>query len=72
MWLRINFHTFDKFFVHYAVARRCIPTFVDVQDQFEEVFNFSSTDNIQNEASASGFGDLVLNLTIQDLVDGSL
>ena len=57
------------------VARRCIPTFVNVQEQFDEVFNFNTTEDIQNAANANpgdGFGDLVLNLTVQDLVDGTL
>ena len=55
-----------------AVARRCIPTFVNVQEQFEDVFSFNTSEGIQNTASSEGLGDLFLNLTVSDLVDGTL
>lgn len=55
-----------------AVARRCIPTFVNVQEQFEDVFSFNTSEDIQNTANTVGLGDLFLNLTVSDLVDGTL
>jgi hypothetical protein len=55
-----------------AVARRCIPTFVNVQEQFEDVFSFNTSEGIQDAATAGNLGDLFLNLTVSDLVDGSL
>ena len=55
-----------------AVARRCVPTFVNVQEQFEDVFNFTTSEGIQDTATANGFGDLFLNLSVSDLVDGTL
>ena len=65
-------HTHTHILTHTTVARRCIPTFIDLEEQFEEVFNFNTSEDIQNVASSGGFGDLVLNLTVQDLVDGTL
>ena len=55
-----------------AVARRCVPTFVNVQEQFEDVFNFTTSEGIQDAATAGQLGDLFLNLTVSDLVDGTL
>ena len=65
-------HAYTTVYMHLAVARRCIPTFVNVQEQFEDVFNFNTSEGIQNTATTGNLGDLFLNLTVSDLVDGTL
>jgi hypothetical protein len=59
-----------------AVARRCVPTGIDLEGQFEEVFNFTSpkeflesadSDTTSNISSA----DLILNLDLQSIIDGT-
>ena len=57
---------------HTAVARRCIPTFIDQEDQLEESNVFNTTEDIQTVATSDGFGDLVLIITDQELVNGTL
>lgn len=61
-----------------AVARRCVPTFVDVEQQFNDTFfNFSITDpNVeQNLVSSNPGNNDTLNfreISINDILDGSL
>lgn len=59
----------------FLVANRCIPTFVDVIDQARDVFNFTSGGNLMNLTNMTNdidFEDLILNVNIQDIVDGNL
>ena len=63
------------FFSSFPVARRCIPTFVDLESQVESVFNFSSPQDLvtlSNMTNAFGFDDLILNVSLQSILDGTL
>ena len=65
-------HTLSLSLSCITVARRCIPTFVNVQEQFDDVFNFNTSEDIQNVATTDSIGDLFLNLSVSDIVDGTL
>ncbi len=59
------------------VANRCVPTVIDIVDQAENVFNFSSISDLEDLARSNmtqsySFEDLALNITLQDVVDGTL
>jgi len=61
--------------IMFAVARRCIPTFVDVVSQAESVFNFTSPSELEelaNMTEAYSPTDLILSVNIESLVNGSL
>lgn len=60
------------------VANRCVPTFVDLVEQAQDVFNVTSPSDIRNVLANDGmisnvtFQDLVLDVNIQDIIDGNL
>lgn len=61
----------------HVVARRCVPTGIDLQGQVSSVFNFSSPSGILDLANSGmvnnvTFTDLILNVDIQSIVDGNL
>ena len=59
----------------FSVARRCIPTFVDIAGQAESVFNFSSPSELEelaNMTDAYSPTDLILTVNIESIVNGSL
>ena len=59
----------------FLVANRCIPTGVDLINQARDVFNFTSSEGLMNLTNATddvNFEDLILNVNIQDIVDGNL
>lgn len=61
----------------YAVANRCIPTGVNLLEQAQDVFNFTTPEDIlsladQEMISNATFQDLFLNVNIQDIIDGNL
>ena len=60
----------------WTVARRCVPTGIDLESEVSSVFNFSSPSELQrlaamNMTNSFGFEDLVLNLSVQSIIDGS-
>lgn len=61
-----------------AVARRCVPTGIDLEGEVESVFNFSSPQDVLdfvNNANSTMMRvspqDLIFNLTIQSIIDGT-
>ena len=57
-----------------VVARRCVPTVIDIVQQAESVFNFTSNTSLLDLVDRSNITakDLFLNLDLQSIVDGSL
>ncbi len=59
-----------------VVARRCIPTFVDITSQAESVFNFTSPSELESLAgmdnSSLSVTDLILSVNLESLISGSL
>ena len=63
--------------VNTAVANRCIPTGVNLLDQAQEVFNVTSPSDVftlaeQGMITNVTFQDLILDVNIQDVIDGNL
>ncbi len=61
-------------YIHVAVARRCIPTFVDLGDQAADILFNSSTDlqTLANMTSDFSITDVFLNVSVQSIVEGQL
>ncbi len=63
----------------HPVARRCIPTLVDLDDGVQELFDVEAAEEIQAAANSSDdaniiedFGDLVYTVNVESIVNGSL
>jgi len=66
--------TIDSCCIVLSVARRCVPTFVDIGSQANEILFNSSTDlqALANMSSDLSFSDVFLKISVQSIVDGSL
>lgn len=55
-----------------SVARRCIPTIVDLDDQVGEILNLTSDDALLAEAENQTLGDLITSVSVDAVLNGSL
>ena len=58
-----------------SVARRCVPTIVDLDEFVDEIVNLTSSDNLQEVAENSttqDLGDLFLTVNVESIINGSL
>jgi len=57
------------YIVSTEVARRCVPTGLDLSSELGQIFNLTAAEEIQN--ATTDLGDLFTTLSIQSIVDGS-
>ena len=58
------------YFLLVPVARRCVPTGLDLSSELGQIFNLTAAEEIQN--ATTDLGELFTTLSIQSIVDGSL
>ena len=60
--------------INIAVARRCIPTFVDLGDQASDILFNSSIDlqTLANMTSNFSVTDIFLNVSVESILEGQL